>query len=534
MSGSRRLVASSRRLEADERFDLLLHVLAQLPDDVTLQIWGDGPERSRLERLAEAYGITDRVAISPDPPDDGSRQVVYPSLSNAATAPLQSSDSITLDISGESTGARRGIILNTPAQLVSALSRDDDPPAPLRADPKLLAGQRIVVVTNQPAPYRIPLFERVAARVADAGAAFRVLFLARHAADRSWMRTDGELPFDHAYLPSVQLPLRRRPPAVPVALEREVGAFSPTMILAGGFSLFASVPLARYATRRAITFGLWSGEHGGMRTAQSRARQAERRWIANRASFAIAYGSRGAEYLRHLRPDLPVVYGRNTSTFAPAPARPAHDGHVEILTVGDLASPRKGIDVLLDAFARVPHLRCRLTVVGGGKLLGDLTARARHDSRIRFFGALPPRRVRDLYCEVDAFAFPSRADVFGLAPVEAMGTGLATVVSAAPGMVADLCVDGKNCLVVESDDPRAWAAALERLVSDSALRARLGADAARTIERRWTIDHAADAMVAGFRLGGLTMRASAAHARRVPAKQRTAAVTSREIGRAHV
>jgi D-inositol-3-phosphate glycosyltransferase len=137
-------------------------------------------------------------------------------------------------------------------------------------------------------------------------------------------------------------------------------------------------------------------------------------------------------------------------------------------------------------------------------------AKARNDKRIEFLGPVPATRVRDLYAEADVFAFPSRADVFGLAPVEAMASGLATVISGAPGLVADLCVTGRNSIVIDSHDPSDWAMALEQVVKDDRLREELGLAAAATIARRWTIEHSADAVVAGFRLGVLAGRAPGA------------------------
>jgi glycosyltransferase involved in cell wall biosynthesis len=100
--------------------------------------------------------------------------------------------------------------------------------------------------------------------------------------------------------------------------------------------------------------------------------------------------------------------------------------------------------------------------------------------------------------------------------VEALGAGLAAVVSGSAGSTDDLAVDGVNSLVVYSTDPEPWAAAIERLVQDSELRARLGAAARRTISHRWTIEHSADAFVAGLRLGALLSR-------QAPGRRRTRA-----------
>jgi hypothetical protein len=46
-----------------------------------------------------------------------------------------------------------------------------------------------------------------------------------------------------------------------------------------------------------------------------------------------------------------------------------------------------------------------------------------------------------------------------------------------------------------------WAGAIERLVEDRSLRAALGVRGQETIHRRWTMEHSADAWIAGLRLG---------------------------------
>jgi glycosyltransferase involved in cell wall biosynthesis len=177
-----------------------------------------------------------------------------------------------------------------------------------------------------------------------------------------------------------------------------------------------------------------------------------------------------------------------------------------------MASHGKGIDLAVDALMSRPDLSCRLTVVGPGAAEAKLDRRAQGDTRIRFVGALPQARVRALYGEADAFLFPStaEADVFGLALVEAMGSGLAPVLSDGPGAIGDLAVDGWNCVLVKERTPETWAIAIERVVTEHELRLSLGDNAVQTIRNRWTMDHSCDAFIAGLRLGLLVTGEGAA------------------------
>jgi glycosyltransferase involved in cell wall biosynthesis len=221
-------------------------------------------------------------------------------------------------------------------------------------------------------------------------------------------------------------------------------------------------------------------------------------------SFGIGYGYRGREYLRLLAPTLPCVYGRNTVPFSGRTGRQISGEALEILTVSR-AVAGKGLDVLIDAVRMLTDLPLRLTIAGGGPMLASLRRRAEADNRIRVLGAVESDRVSDLYEAADLFAFPSQIDVFGLVMVEAFAAGLPVVASEAPGATSDLAVPNRNCLLVEKHTPEAWAASLRLLIEDSSLRRTLGEAAHATVERRWTMDHSADAMIAGLRLGVLQL-----------------------------
>jgi glycosyltransferase involved in cell wall biosynthesis len=451
--------------------ELLIHALAQLPDAITADFPVADSNRRQLELLASAYGIRERVSFGLGAKTD---QVLDPLFARKITF----------------------------AELVEDLSENGDAPRKLRGDDDVFRGHRVAFVTNVPAHYRVALLNAIASRLDAASCRFKVLFCTQGIESRPWLVGLDPLEFEHEYLRAVSVPVRSRPPLVPLRLEAALRSFRPTIVLSAGFSPAISGRVARYARRERIAFGVWSGEHEQMPTARSRLRTAQRRQLLARASCAVAYGSASARYIRLLAPALPSVIGRNTAPL-PRPAVAAHERGepVELVAIGDLADTRKGIDIAIDALRARPEIECRLTVIGGGAALAGLTNRTTHDHRIELVGPRPAEETRRALSRADIFLFPTRSDIFGLALVEAMGAGVCAAVSPAPGAVADLCIDRNNCVVVAGHKPERWANVIAELVTDGALRQTLGARARMTIRRRWTIEHAADAMVAGLRLG---------------------------------
>jgi glycosyltransferase involved in cell wall biosynthesis len=135
----------------------------------------------------------------------------------------------------------------------------------------------------------------------------------------------------------------------------------------------------------------------------------------------------------------------DAAVFCPPPGgrRPKSPGEPRTFVFTGRIHPEKGLPLLIDAFARVhaTHPGVRLRVIGpwqtergggGDAYLAELRARA---------GALPVEFVEPIYDrpalaralqEADCYCYPSLAEqgeTFGIAPLEAMGTGLVTIVS---------------------------------------------------------------------------------------------------------
>ncbi|MDF1604945.1 D-inositol-3-phosphate glycosyltransferase [Nocardioides sp. YIM 152315] len=161
-----------------------------------------------------------------------------------------------------------------------------------------------------------------------------------------------------------------------------------------------------------------------------------------------------------------------------------------VLMFAGRIQPLKAPDVLLRAvaelLARAPDLRPRLVVpiVGGPsgsglehpESLAQLSGQLGLDDVVRF---VPPVAQADLarWCSAATLvAVPSYNESFGLVAAEAQATGT-PVVAAAVGGLTTVVRDGHSGLLVDTHDPRDWAAALHRIVADERLRLRLEAGA---------------------------------------------------------
>jgi glycosyltransferase involved in cell wall biosynthesis len=96
--------------------------------------------------------------------------------------------------------------------------------------------------------------------------------------------------------------------------------------------------------------------------------------------------------------------------------------------------------------------------------------------RVHFTGELDTHRVACFLKALDVFVFPTLTETFGLAVVEAAQAGVPVVVNDIEVMREVLQTEEGPCaLFVDANDTQAFAAAVERLLNDVALRATLTA-----------------------------------------------------------
>jgi glycosyltransferase involved in cell wall biosynthesis len=145
---------------------------------------------------------------------------------------------------------------------------------------------------------------------------------------------------------------------------------------------------------------------------------------------------------------------------------------------------KKGLDTLLDATAKVPGLY--VWIAGDGPLEAELKAhcaRLKLDDRVRFLGW---RNDRGALLAASTFvAFPSRYEPFGTVTVDAWAAARPLVAADAVGPAAYV-VDGVNGLLIPKNDPDALAGAMQRVISEPGLAARLVAGGRTSYEATFT------------------------------------------------
>jgi glycosyltransferase involved in cell wall biosynthesis len=190
-------------------------------------------------------------------------------------------------------------------------------------------------------------------------------------------------------------------------------------------------------------------------------------------------------------PTIPPL-GVPSSAADGAAARKRHglDGRV-VLYVGKL-SPGKGAADFLAAGERVRrrHPEALFVLVGDGEIPAPARVWARH------LGPLPNAEVLGLYAAAEVVAVPSVIpDALSRVVLEAMAAGR-PVVGTAVGGTPELIEDGATGLLVPRHDPVALAAALERLLDDPALAARLGDAGRRRVQTRFAPEASVERLLA--------------------------------------
>jgi glycosyltransferase involved in cell wall biosynthesis len=354
------------------------------------------------------------------------------------------------------------------------------PPGVNRLIPKL------VIVTEIIAPYRIPVFNALAAR---REINLHVMFLAESDASlRQWRVYKDEIKFPYEVLPS----WRQRFGRYNVLLNRGVlsalNKIRPDAVSCGGYNYLASWESACWARVHGVPLLLWSES-----TALDKRRRypavefMKRRFLSLCKAFVVP-GRSAFEYLKDLGiPDERIFTAPNAvdiqlfAALADEARRKESQVRARLslplryfLCVGRLVRA-KGVFELVEAYAQLnPEIRSKvgLVFVGDGADRSELIQLASRITAgtIQFPGFVQREGLPEFYALADALILPTHSDTWGLVVNEAMSCALPVIATSVAGCVADLVQDGWNGFIVPPRNPSQLAAAMVGLADDAGLR----------------------------------------------------------------
>ncbi|GGP39878.1 glycosyltransferase family 4 protein [Streptomyces melanogenes] len=216
-------------------------------------------------------------------------------------------------------------------------------------------------------------------------------------------------------------------------------------------------------------------------------------------SVLTVSGSSQREIVEHLgvREDrISVVHiGADTDLWSPDPAVAEVPGRIVTTSSADV--PLKGLVFLVEALAKVraEHPEAHLVVVGkraeDGPVAQAIEKYGLGDA-VRFVKGISDAELVDLVRSAQVSCVPSLYEGFSLPAAEAMATGTPLVATTGGAIPEVAGPDGETCLAVPPGEPGALAAALNRLLADPELRARLGAAGRERVLDRFTWARAAE------------------------------------------
>ncbi len=238
-----------------------------------------------------------------------------------------------------------------------------------------------------------------------------------------------------------------------------------------------------------------------------------RRWLQPRllrhASRILVSSMDYAEHssLRHYIHEcsekiIELPFGLDTGFFCPAdrPMDGGREGRSSVLFVGglDRAHDFKGLTVLLEAMTKLSN-DARLTIVGDGEERTMFEAQVQAMGlahRVYFCGRVERDRLRDLYRAATVLAVPSTnaAEAFGLVALEAQACSVPVVASRLPG-VRTVVRDEETGFLVEPGSSLDLAQGLNRILTNSSLRATLACRARERMVERYSASHHIDRLI---------------------------------------
>lgn len=332
----------------------------------------------------------------------------------------------------------------------------------------------VLILTNNVAPYRHPLFSLVAAKFRERGANVRVWFMRERENIRFWDVNKCEMEYEYEILQGVHFELKNIGEIhFNKSIWRKLLQINPSVVIIGGYNSISSWIALIYCKIYSKKVILWSGSIlTSIRFDQVVIKFLKKMFIRNCDAF-ISYGSKAREFLEFFGAETgsifvgcnvgDVDFYRKNSTFFSR----VNTGYVKLIFVGRLVKD-KGIYNLIKALKLTNNRNIELYVVGDGPEKEDIELFCKKNDfngKIYFVGFKQKEDLVLYYNNANIFILPTFSDKFGIVYSEALSCGLFVIASKYAGASYDIIEDGVNGLIVDPHDIVALASSIDKAIS---------------------------------------------------------------------
>jgi glycosyltransferase involved in cell wall biosynthesis len=372
----------------------------------------------------------------------------------------------------------------------------------------LVALKKVLLVTNIPTPYRIPLFNELNRQLKELGISLKILFGALGYSRRQWNINISECEFDYSVLSGRGIP-RGNPENTSFTykgLSRFIKKENPDLIITNGFSI-ATMKLWLRSWLRSTPYVIWSGSIPDEERRDAFLRRLQRQMLLRRAKGFVAYGMKAKHYLVKMGANSNQVQIAintvDTRFYAEETAkarnlRPGGNGKKHLLFIGYLV-PRKDVIKILKVIERLSESRSDfvLDIVGDGDDRGRLEKHVldnRLSSLVAFHGYKQKSELPFFMAQAQCFLFQTAFDIWGLVLIEAMAAGVPCIASIHAGAIEDLIQEGITGFAMDFSATDEVAKKINWILDNPQAAKEIGRNAGRFIAQHATLEKSA----AGF------------------------------------
>ncbi len=338
--------------------------------------------------------------------------------------------------------------------------------------------QKVVLITNIPTPYRIPLFNELNKQMLQEELELHVIFSESGYQRRKFEINFSQIQFPYTILNGGTITSNKNIEKTYFfykGLWKALNKLKPQNIIVAGFSS-ASIITAFWSSMNNVPYSIWSGSIETETRNISWHRIILRRQLIKRAQSFIAYGSLAAKYLVKMgAPEKKVFIGINTvdtSFFTQETAKNRDSfqtkGKFTFMYLGYLV-PRKNVSLVIEAASILLKERSDfiIQIIGDGESkskLENLSIELGLKDHIEFVGYKQRNELPTYFAKANALLFQSDFDIWGLVLNEAMASGLCCLATIHAGATFDLIKDGETGFTIDYANQKSVVAKMKWMI----------------------------------------------------------------------